>query len=204
VRLAALLVASLLLSACAIGRESLVLRDVALDPSVVPANLAPLAAPLQVDVPRAAEPLSDVRIALRDGDGAYAVMPGVRWRESAPKLVQSMLVEALEQCRCLAGVARTGAAARADYVLEAELRELAVDDGAAAARAVARLSLTLVRARDGRSVATTILERSVVLAARTDPAGIAALAAALNAVAGETVAWLHGSLREATNPRETP
>jgi ABC-type uncharacterized transport system auxiliary subunit len=119
--------------------------------------------------------------------------------------VQSALVEALERCRCLAGVARDGGAARADYVLAGELRELAVDDGGGdEAEGIARLSLSLVRARDGRVVATGILERRVALAARNDAAGIAALAAALNAVAGESVAWLHASLREALDRREAP
>ncbi|HET7843300.1 MAG TPA: ABC-type transport auxiliary lipoprotein family protein, partial [Xanthomonadales bacterium] len=154
----ALLVMALALAGCAVGRDTLALRDVPLDASAVPVGLAPLAAQLQVDVPRAAEPLTDARIALRDGGGAYAVMPGVRWREAAPKLVQSLLVEAFERCACVAAVARTGAAMHADYLLAGELRELAVDDGTRdGAQGVARWSLSLVRARDGVVVASTIL-----------------------------------------------
>jgi cholesterol transport system auxiliary component len=191
------LLCCLLLAACAVGREELALRDVPLAAEAIPTGLARLDAQLHVDLPRASEPLGDVRIAIRDADDTYAVLPRVRWREPAPQLVQSLLLQALERCECLAGVARSGSAVHADYVLAVELRELAVVDGERDAAAVARLSLSLIRSRDGRLVAAALREQRVALATRSDAAGIAALARALNGVTAETVGWLHDTLARA-------
>lgn len=202
-RLVALL-PCLMLAACVFGREELALRDVPLDSDVAPTGLARLEVQLHVDVLRAAEPLGDVRIAVRSDDGEYAVLPRVRWREPAPQLVQTLLLQALEQCACLAGVARAGSAARADYLLTGELRELAIADGAGDATAIARLSLTLVHSRDGRVVAAAVHERSATLAARSDDAGIAALARALNAANADAVAWLHATLATDSARRNVP
>jgi ABC-type uncharacterized transport system auxiliary subunit len=190
-----------LLGACAVARERVALRDVPLDRDAVPAGLARLDAQLHVAVPHAAEPLGDVRIAVRGSDDTYAVLPRIRWREPAPGLVQTLLLQALERCACLAAVARSGTTVHADFLLTIELRELAIHDEAPDAAAVARLALSLVGSRDGRVVAASEREHRAPLPMRSDAAGVEALSLALNAAAGDAVAWVHESLARAAARR---
>ena len=58
----------------------------------LPTGLPPLAVQVQVEAARASEPIADVRIAIRDAAGEYAVLPGTRWREPATELVRNLLV----------------------------------------------------------------------------------------------------------------
>lgn len=189
------LLAVALLPGCATTSEKLAIRDVPYNDHFSPTGLPPLAVQVQVEAARASEPIADVRIAIRDAGGEYAVLPGTRWREPATELVRNLLVQAFEACHCVAAAQRAGSAARADYLLSSELRELAVvqpKEGGPYAQV--SISYTIVRVRDGVAIATTELVREQMLAKRSDPAGVDALAKALNRMAGDSMGWAYAAI----------
>ena len=151
---------------------------------------APAAAPARLPVqllvaaPRAADPLTGTRVAYVGADGEYAVLPGVRWRESPPEMFRSLLLESLEASGSVASAARTSAAVAGDVVLEAELRhfELVAGDPV---RAIAEASVLVVRTKDGRAIGTIRVSREIPVEGRGSGAGIAALSAAMNALVAD-------------------
>ena len=99
------LAGAVLLAGCALGRgEPPAAFDIRLDPPPAAAERLPWQ--LAVESPHATPPLSDDRVVVALADGELTVLPGVRWREDAPALVQSLLLEALDACACIAGAAR--------------------------------------------------------------------------------------------------
>ena len=194
------LLALALLQACAsLGGEDLALHGVEL----APMSPIPLRATLQllVEEPRSAAPVSGPRIVLRAGDGEYAVLPDVRWREPSPVMFQSLLVESFERCECVAGVARSSAAMRGDFLLATELRAFELrDDGEGPPLAVAEASVTLVRISDGRAAGTRRFAHRIRAGRRDAAAGIDALGRALNAVVSDTVQWTLATSGKADAP----
>jgi len=194
------LLAVTLLQGCAsLGGKELALHGVEL----APMSPSPQRATWQllVEEPRSVAPVSGPRIVLRARDGEYAVLPGVRWREPSPVLFQALLVEAFERCECLAGVARSSAAMRGEYLLATELRAFELrDDGEGPPLAVAEASITLVRISDGRAAGSQRVAHSIRAARRDAAAGIDALGLALNAVVAQTIQWTLAASADSSAP----
>jgi ABC-type uncharacterized transport system auxiliary subunit len=177
-------VVGLAVSGCAaFGGDALAVHGVGLEPAPAAAATR-LPVQLLVAAPRAADPLTGTRIAYVGADGEYAVLPGVRWRESPPEMFRSLLIESLEASGSVASSARTSAAVAGDVVLEAELRrfELVAGDPV---RAIAQASVLVVRTKDGRALGTIRLSREVAVEGRGSGAGIAALSDAMNALVAD-------------------
>ena len=77
---------------------------------------------LAVGRPDAAETLRTARIALERSD-TMDFYADAQWTDTAPRLVQLLLVEAFETSGRIAGVAPEAGGVRADYLLEMELRD---------------------------------------------------------------------------------
>ena len=108
-----------------------------------------------IETPHASEPLASDRIVVTAPDGELTVLPAVRWRERAPALVQSLLLEAFDACACIAAAARDGGVLRGDFVLTGELRRFELrDEDSEPPVATVDLTLTLVRRSDGQVQAT--------------------------------------------------
>lgn len=196
------LAGAVLLAGCALGRgEPPAAFDIRLDPPPAAAQRLPWQ--VAVEMPHATPPLSDDRVVVALADGELTVLPGVRWREHAPALVQSLLLEALDACACVAGAARDGGVLRADYVLAGELRHFELrDEGIEPPEAHVDLTFALVRRADGSVVAQRRFERSVAAERRDNAAGIAALGTALNGVLADALPWLVASLPAGESARD--
>ena len=117
----------LLLAVCVTGctllpgdRETLQVLDL----HAAPAPASPesvVAWQLAIEVFTAREPVSSVRIAVLDPDGAYSVVSGTRWSLPAPQLLQAVMVEAFEGSQRVTGVG-PAEALRGDCRLGGELR----------------------------------------------------------------------------------
>lgn len=165
-----------------LGGDALAVHGIALRRAPAAAARSPLQ--LLLAAPRAADPLAGTRVAYVGKDGEYAVLPAVRWREPPPEMFRSLLIESLEASGSVASAARTDAAVAGDLLLEIELRhfELAAGDPV---RAVAEASVLVVRTADGRALGTLRLSREIPVEGRGSGAGIAALAAAMNALVAD-------------------
>lgn len=74
-----------------------------------------------VQVPAAAAALDTTRIAISGGDTRLDYIAGAAWNDRAPKILQSLMIQALESHNSLNGVARDAGGVRADLVLKSSL-----------------------------------------------------------------------------------
>jgi cholesterol transport system auxiliary component len=102
-----------------------------------------------VPEPAAIAPTSSDRIVVRAGDDSVAVLPGVQWSESMPRLFQRRLIEALQQCG-LSASSNFGA----QTMLQTDVRRFEID--LARNLAVIEVSVQLVDSGGGRAKAAQI------------------------------------------------
>jgi cholesterol transport system auxiliary component len=91
--------------------------------SIFSGDLPKVEAQIVVAEPLAAGGLDSNRIALRPTSTELKYYARARWTERAPKMVQTLLVESLENSRRIVSVGRQAIGLRSDYDLKTELRE---------------------------------------------------------------------------------
>jgi len=113
---------------------------------------------LTVELPLADAGINTSRIAIRTGAVSIDYYEGANWIDTAPRMVQTLLVESFENSKHIVGVGRQSAALRADYTLLLDLREFQAEfkNGDARPEAHVRLNAKLVR-----------LPQRVIVAAKT-------------------------------------
>jgi cholesterol transport system auxiliary component len=125
-------------------------------PTRFSADLPNVGFQLLVDIPTAPAGIDTSLIAVGQRGGKITYFAGSNWVDRAPVMLQSLIVEALENSRRIMAVGRDAVGLRADYVLMTELRAFEADYGGAppkssAARIQVRMSAKLVR-MPGRSI----------------------------------------------------
>jgi cholesterol transport system auxiliary component len=145
-------------------------------------------AQLVVDEPAAAEPLAGTRIALSPAEGSFGVYRDARWTERPPRMLQGLLLRALEDSGRIDGAARVGAGLRADYRLSWELRAFHVERRAAGEQARVDFSARLLRWPQGEVVASRRFEAQADVAG----GGLASVVDALRRASAETLPALAG------------
>ncbi len=101
---------------------------------------------LAIELPIASGGLDTARIALQRTPFTLDFFARAAWTDTAPRMVQSLLIESFEASRKIVGVSRDSAALRPDYLLKVDLREFQAEyfDGAVPSAHV-RLGVRLVR-----------------------------------------------------------
>lgn len=120
----------------------------------------PLALALAVAPPRASAALDTERIAVVQPDSRFDYFSGVRWAESAPQMLQQLLVRALAADGRFATVVAAPSRVPADLALDVELRSFeAVYAGEAGEPLVqVEMQVTLVDARKARRLASFVVQ----------------------------------------------
>lgn len=118
---------------------------------------------LTVELPLADAGINTSRIAYRNSAVTIDYYEGANWIDTAPRMVQTLLVESFENSGQIVGVGRQSAALRADYTLLMELREFQAEQKArqAVPSAHVRLNAKLVRLPQRTIVATKNADFSV-------------------------------------------
>jgi cholesterol transport system auxiliary component len=78
---------------------------------------------LAVELPVAAGGLDSSRIALQRTPVTLDYFARAAWTDTAPRMVQTLLIESFENSGKIVGVSRDSAALRPDYLLKVDLRE---------------------------------------------------------------------------------
>ena len=86
-------------------------------------GLPRVTAQIVVDEPTAANYVNTDRIAVKNGAYMVEYFPGVRWVDRAPRMVQVLLVESLENSGAASAVGREAIGLSSDYTLVTDLRE---------------------------------------------------------------------------------
>ncbi|HET6546238.1 MAG TPA: ABC-type transport auxiliary lipoprotein family protein [Rhodanobacteraceae bacterium] len=183
-------VLTILLGACA------ALRGTPEPYTVYAPRLAPIAgngAPVQwqlvVQTPLASDALDSKRIVVMPTPGVLQVYPNARWRDPAPALLQSLLIQAFEDSGRIVGVATTGSGLNADYALALELRAFGTEYVDGAPHAVVRLTAKLVDYGSNRMLAAKAFAADVPSAGATAADAAAGIEQALNRVLPQIVEW---------------
>lgn len=145
---------------------------------------------LAVELPIAAGGLDTARIALQRTPVTLDFFARASWTDTAPRMVQTLLIESFENTGKIVGVSRDSAALRPDYLLKIDLREFQAeyfDPGHP--KVHVRLSLRLVRMPE-RTILASFTHAEHVAAERGDLRAIAeAFDDALGRVMRRSVEW---------------
>ena len=158
---------------------------------------AAAAVPVSVLVPRlrTSQSLNTERIATLRPGHRFDYFEGVRWSESAPLMLQQLVVETLSRDGRFALVATSPARIPAEYTLDLELRrfEAVYSSAEAAPTVVVQLQAALVSNRKATTVASFQVEAAVPAA----EARRAAVIDAFDRATAEVLGTLATRLREA-------
>jgi cholesterol transport system auxiliary component len=145
---------------------------------------------LTVDVPIAEASLNTARIALKRSPVTLEYYERANWIDTAPIMVQTLLVESFENSKRIVGVGRQSIAIRSDFTLVTDLREFHAEyfrSGIPEARV--RLNAKLVRMPERVIVGVTTIERLQPAAGTDIDSVIEAFDTALGKTMKRIVEW---------------
>ena len=146
---------------------------------------------LVVETPVAPAGINTNRIALSHSPITLDYFAGATWTDSAPAMVQTLLVESFENTGRIVAVGRESVGLRADYVLKIELREFQAEYASPEAPPIVHIRVIskLVRMPMREIVASHMTEQKAQAAANTLDAVVEAFDEALGPVLKEIVTW---------------
>jgi cholesterol transport system auxiliary component len=145
---------------------------------------------LAVARPDVADVHDTERLALQRGQ-TMDYYADAQWTDSAPRLLQSLLVEAFEKSGRIGAVARDNDGVRGDYILTGEVRhfEAQYDSGNAAPNVVVDIEAKLLTLPNRDVVATLDAHHEARAAQNSVPAVVAAFNQATGGALEEIAAW---------------
>ena len=147
-------------------------------------------AQLIVDMPSAPASLDTDRIALARGALSFDYFANAAWTDRAPALVQTLIVESLENAGQIRIVARPSGVLQPDAVLLTDLRRFEADyDGADRPTVRVRLDCRLVRMPDRSVLAARSFVGEAAASANDTGSIVAAFDAAFHMAMGELAPW---------------
>lgn len=168
-------------------------RLFSLQPRVdVPQDLPQVDWQLLLQRPEASLGVEGGRIALRTSPTTVDYFANAQWTDVVPAMLQTLMLEAFERSRVLAGVGREGQGLRADYILRTDVRDFhAVYPGQVDAVPTVHvgISATLVDAASRQIVAQRLFESRVPAAENSLAAVVAGFNAAVDSALEELVPW---------------
>ncbi len=124
-----------------------------------PSDLPEVDWQLTVALPIADAALNTARIALRQNPISLEYYARANWVDTAPQMIQTLLVESFENTGKIVSIGRQSVTLRADYSLLTDLREFQAEYlGEGPPRVRVRLNAKLVRIPQRTIVATEIFE----------------------------------------------
>jgi cholesterol transport system auxiliary component len=168
----------------------------------LPRGLAPLRWSLVVDEPSAARQIDTSRIALMNGPFRVEYYADVEWTDTAPAMVQLLLIQSFQNTGRLPVVAPTRQTLATDFLLLSNLRKFQVEnDAAGTPQATIVLEATLLRMPRRTPIATARFEKATTVDSKSSETVTAAFDASLSDVMRRMVDWTlrQGSAAAATS-----
>ena len=146
---------------------------------------------LVIETPVAPAGINTNRIAVAHSPITLDYYAGATWTDSAPAMVQTLLVESFENTGRIVAVGRESVGLKPDYVLKLELREFQAEYESPQAPPTVRIRLIakLVRMPAREIVAAHMAERKQTAAANNLDSVVGAFDEALGPVLKEIVLW---------------
>jgi len=166
-----------------------------------PSGLPPVKWSLVVDEPTAARQIDTSRIALMNGPFRVEYYADVEWTDSAPAMVQALLIQSFQNTRRLSIVSPTRQTFPTDYLLLSNLRKFQVEnDASGAPQATVELEGTLLRMPRRTPVATARFEKATPVGSASAEAVTTAFDTSLREVMRRVVDW---TLQQGTSAAAT-
>ncbi|RED49165.1 ABC-type transport auxiliary lipoprotein family protein [Aestuariispira insulae] len=147
---------------------------------------------LLVDVPITANGIGNSRIALRQTAMELKYYSHANWTDSAPKMIQALLIESFENSGKIVSVGRQTIGLRADFIMQSDLREFQAEylDGDGAGPTVrVRMNAKLIKMPERVIVASKTVEKTVKAEDKNLDMVIVAYDEALGKVMKRIVGW---------------
>lgn len=145
---------------------------------------------LSVAEPRAISPLNGTRIAVMPETGEIQTYKGARWRDSAPVMVQQLLLQAFQDSALLGGIGAPTSVLHADFALQSDLQDFQAEyRGEKVPTVIVRLDAQLVENFTRRAVAVRTFSIEQPCTGTRVPEVFAAFQAALNRLLPQVVEW---------------
>lgn len=178
-------------------------------------SLPNLSEQLVVETPSATAEVSGDQIAVQPTPLQVQYLPGVRWVDRAPLIVQKLLIESFENSNRVPAVGSSSIGLRADYYVVPDMREFQAFVPQDASRDAplnvrVRLNIKIVDAVENRIVASQSFEEFAVSASDRPEEVVAAFDEALGAVMRDCVEWsirniaVHAARRDRNAVPDTP
>jgi cholesterol transport system auxiliary component len=164
-----------------------------LTPAAFQPGTAATARHLLVEPPAASAAIDTDRILVMPSPLQVQYLPGARWVDSAPDLMQALIVETLQNTGAFRFVTRTTTGPFPDYTLLGELLEFqaeATGDPQVPLQVRVTMSLALVREDDRAIVSSRRVTASRAVASGQTSDVVTAFDAATDQVLAETAAWV--------------
>lgn len=160
-----------------------------------------------VEEPTATAAVDTDQIAVQPTPLQVQYLPGARWVDRAPLLVQTLLIESFENTGKVAAVGRSTVGLRADYVIVTDLREfqaqvIEAPDGQRTLRVDVRLNIKIIDEIEDQIIASNSFEELEPSKSDKAPDLAAAFDEALGDAMRKAVEWSIRNIRDhaAANP----
>lgn len=135
------------------------------------------------------QPFEADRIIVREPGGGLSFLGGGQWSDRLPRLIQTRIIQSLENSGRLRSVSRPGDKIAAQYQLISEIR--AFDIAAGSGEAVVDLSVKLIADASSSVVAARVFQARVPVAKVAAANAAVALDAAMAIVLADIVRWVN-------------
>lgn len=155
-------------------------------------DLPSIAAQIVVEEPTAASSVNTDRIAVKPTPYQVQYFPNARWVDRAPLLVQTLLLESLENTEKVGAVGRQAIGLTSDYTLVTDLREFQAQKGEATdtpLTILVQLNMKIVREPRGLIVASQSFAHEVETASTDMSDVVRAFDEALGKTMARAVDW---------------
>lgn len=147
---------------------------------------------LVVEEPSASGALAIERIMIRPAPFQAQYLPGVRWADTAPVMLQTLMVRSLTETGAFGSVGRRPVGTIGDFALLSELTDFQAEFAEETSDALIRIRLILriVRERDARVIATRTFAVTENAATTDADAIVAAFDLATSRLLSDAVSWI--------------
>lgn len=146
---------------------------------------------LTVVEPVGLQPLEADRLIVREPGGSLSFLGGGQWADRLPRLIQTRIIQSLENSGRLGSVTRPGDKVTSDYLLVSEIREF--DIASSTREAVVDMSAKIVADGSGKVVAARVFKARVPIPTVDAQNAAIGLDAALGQVLVDLVRWVNAS-----------
>lgn len=153
---------------------------------------------LIVEEPTASGALATDRILVKPNPIQAQYLPGARWIDPAPVLIQTLLLQSFDNAGGFRLVSRQAAGLMPDYTLMTEMRAFQAEvDPSGGPQMTVRvgLTLTLIRESDRRIIASRQVERVAIAPSDAPLSVVSAFEAAVASALSDAVTWATANAR---------